>query len=73
MGTIADRDLYEIHHFFSSGFGYKNEVVEARTGEATLICPKELRKFIADEITQKIVNGAWIFYLITGSELLERV
>lgn len=55
-GTIAGRDIYDVHYFFSRGFGYDSEVIKERTGLGTKQYLKELRQFIEKKVTQKIVD-----------------
>jgi predicted nucleotidyltransferase component of viral defense system len=62
-GTIAGRDIYDIHHFFSQGYNYKEEIVKERTGQTAISYLKKLKKFIADKITQKIINQDLNFLL----------
>jgi predicted nucleotidyltransferase component of viral defense system len=62
-GSIAARDLYDINHFFLSGFSYDSAVIlERRTAAAGnpgytikgfLV---ELERFIQNEVTQKVLD-----------------
>lgn len=54
--TIAGRDVYDIHYFFSHGYNYNKQIIEERTKEKTVDYLKILKKFIEDKITQKIIN-----------------
>ena len=54
--TIAGRDVYDIHYFFSHGYNYNKQVIEERTKEKTVDYLKTLKNFIEDKITQKIIN-----------------
>ncbi|QQR54730.1 nucleotidyl transferase AbiEii/AbiGii toxin family protein [Candidatus Peregrinibacteria bacterium] len=55
-GSIAGRDLFDIHTFFTKGFTYKPEVIEERRGVEAKIYLKELKKFIQEEITQTVID-----------------
>lgn len=54
-GTIAGRDIYDIHYFFSHGFNYKKEIIKERTGKSYLVYLKQLKKFIQNKVTQKVI------------------
>lgn len=51
--TIAGRDIYDIHHFFLSGFDFNRKVVEERTGESSSKYIKRLKNFIEKKITNR--------------------
>lgn len=55
-GSIAGRDIYDIHHFFLNGLSYDTEVIRDRRGVSELAYLKELRAFIARRITDAIIN-----------------
>ena len=55
-GSIAGRDLYDIHYFFMNGFGYKKEVIEERRKKNSKEFLMELVEFIEKNITQKIID-----------------
>jgi len=61
--SIAGRDVYDIHYFFSHGFDYKKEIIEERTKKSTLSYLKELRSFIDKKVTQKVINQDLNFLL----------
>lgn len=61
--TIAGRDIYDIHYFFSQGFDYKEEIIKERTGKDAIIYLKELRDFIKNRVSQKIINQDLNFLL----------
>jgi predicted nucleotidyltransferase component of viral defense system len=54
-GTITGRDIYDIHHFFTQGYGYHQAIIRERTG----ITPREylgrLIDFIKEHITETII------------------
>lgn len=54
--TIAGRDVYDIHYFFSQGYDYKQEIVKERTGKSALLYMKELKVFIKNKMSQTIIN-----------------
>ena len=54
--TIAGRDLYDIHHFFTQGYAYRGAVILERTGLEPRQYFVELIAFIQKHVTQKIVN-----------------
>lgn len=49
-GTLAGRDIYDIHHFFVKGYVYSSSVITERTG----LSPQEYFKQLTDFITQKV-------------------
>ncbi|MBU3918625.1 nucleotidyl transferase AbiEii/AbiGii toxin family protein [Patescibacteria group bacterium] len=62
-GTVAGRDVYDIHYFLSRGFDYKKEIIEQRTKKSTLSYLKELRSFIDKKVTEKVINQDLNFLL----------
>lgn len=62
-GQIAGRDVYDIHHYFSQGYDYKKEIIQERTEQTTLDYLKELRNFIENKITRKVINQDLNFLL----------
>ncbi len=62
-GTLAGRDVYDIHYFFTHGFDYKKEIIEERTGKIPLSYLKELQEFIKSKITQDVINQDLNFLL----------
>lgn len=63
QGTIAGRDVYDIHYFFWRGFNYKEEIIKERTKKSPLAYLKTLKKFIENRVTQKIINQDLNFLL----------
>ena len=55
-GTIAGRDIYDIHHFFMNGFEYDAGVIRERTGMETKEFFSELSDFINRKVTEKVVS-----------------
>ena len=62
-GTIAGRDIYDIHYFFSHGYHYKKEVIEERTKKTSQNYLRELITFIENKITQDIIDQDLNFLL----------
>ena len=55
-GSIAGRDVYDIHHFFLQGYNYNNQVIVDRRGVSVLEYFKKLREFVNNRITRKILE-----------------
>ncbi|MDA3839500.1 MAG: nucleotidyl transferase AbiEii/AbiGii toxin family protein [Patescibacteria group bacterium] len=55
-GSIAGRDLYDIHHFFLNGFNHNEEVIKERTDLELKAFFLKLEKFIKEKITDKIIS-----------------
>ncbi len=55
-GTIAARDIYDIHHFFVKGYSYNTAVIQERTGLGTGDYLRKLSEFIQKNVTQTIIN-----------------
>lgn len=55
-GSIAGRDVYDIHHFFLMGLSYDADVIRGRRGVLPIEYLKELRSFIARRITDTIID-----------------
>lgn len=55
-GSIAARDVYDIHHFFLNGFSYSEEVLQTRRDVSALEYLKDLRLFIEQHVTDTIIN-----------------
>lgn len=60
---IAGRDIYDIHHFFLSGFKYNIAVIKERTGKQPASYLKDLIKFIDNKVTDRIINEDLSFLL----------
>jgi len=54
-GSIAGRDIYDIHHFFLNAYNYSGEVIKERTGLEPLEFFKKLHLFIDKHITETIL------------------
>ncbi len=56
-GSIAGRDLYDIHHYFLQGFGYNKQIIMERRGiKDVKLFFIQLINFIKQNITQTIIN-----------------
>ena len=55
-GSIAGRDIYDIHHFFNHGFDYDDDVITERrqTDSQQYLC--ELKLFLEKKITQTMID-----------------
>jgi len=62
--VIAGRDLYDIHYFLSRGYSYKKEVIEERKKTSVNKYLNELKEFIKEKVTTKIINED-LSYLLT--------
>jgi predicted nucleotidyltransferase component of viral defense system len=54
--VVAGRDIYDIHHFFISGFDYIEAVIEERTGSKASAYLKHLANFIEKKVTDRTIN-----------------
>lgn len=54
--SIAGRDIYDIHHFFLSGYNYNKDVINERTGLSLIDFFKKLSDFINKHVTETILN-----------------
>ena len=55
-GSIAGRDLFDIHTFFINGESYNPEIIKERTDLELLDFLKKLKKFIKDKVTQTVID-----------------
>lgn len=62
--VIAGRDLYDINYFLSLGYPYKKEVIEERRKTSAYDFFVELREFISDKITERVITED-LSYLLT--------
>lgn len=56
FGSIAGRDIFDIHIFFMKGFRYKPEIIEERTGKTFLEFIRILSDFIEKKVTQTVID-----------------
>ncbi len=62
-GSIAGRDLYDIHHFLQKGFDFNEELIEERRGTNGKEYLEYLIEFIEDKATQTVINQDLNFLL----------
>jgi len=55
-GSIAGRDIYDIHYFFLQGYNYNSQVIAERTGVSALEYFQKLKEFVDKRITRKILE-----------------
>ena len=55
-GSIAGRDVYDIHYFFLQGYNYNSQVIIERTGVSVLEYFQKLKEFVENRITRKILE-----------------
>jgi len=55
-GSLAGRDIYDIHHFYISGYGYLPAVIKERTGLDQPQFLLKLIQFVQEHITQTIID-----------------
>lgn len=55
-GSIAGRDIYDIHHFFLNGYNYNKDVINERTELSLIDFFEKLSDFIKKHITEIILN-----------------
>ena len=65
-GSIAGRDLYDIHHFLQKGFDINNKLIEERKKMSATEYLKYLLNFIEDKVTQTTINQDLSFLLDYG-------
>lgn len=55
-GSIAGRDIYDIHYFYVQGYRYLPKIIQERTGFVLADFFRTLITFIEKNITQTIIN-----------------
>ena len=55
-GSIAGRDIYDIHYFLSHEFGYRSEIIKERRGVDAILHLRWLIEFIKKHVTQTIID-----------------
>lgn len=55
-GTIAGRDIYDIHHFLSAGLAWNAAVIEERTGMSVPKFFRALGDFIDERVTKTVID-----------------
>lgn len=60
-GSLAGRDVYDIHHFFFRGYRYNQEVIEERHKKPVIEAMREtndlLEKYVTDELINQDLNA----------------
>jgi len=54
--SIAGRDIYDIHYFFTHGYSYTSEVIQERTGMTVPDYLNKLAVFIKKKVNQTMIN-----------------
>jgi len=62
-GSIAGRDLYDIHYFFMRGFRYNEKIIIERRNASLDHFFQELINFIEEKISQTVINQDLNFLL----------
>jgi len=55
-GTIAGRDIYDIHHFFMNGYKINTDVITERRGVNKQEFFKELKSFVEKKVTNTVID-----------------
>lgn len=55
-GSVAGRDIYDIHYFFSQGYEYLPEVIKERRGVTLLEHFLNLKDFVEKEVTKQMID-----------------
>lgn len=55
-GTLAGRDIYDIHHFLFQGLPWNGAVIEERTGKSPRTFFRLLQNFIDEHVTQTVID-----------------
>ena len=55
-GSVAGRDLFDIHSFLLKGFEFKKDIIEEVSGKSATAYLKELKIFIEKHFTQTIID-----------------
>lgn len=55
-GSIAGRDIYDIHYFFLHRYNYRDEVIIERTGVSVNQYLEKLIAFISNKVTETVIN-----------------
>ena len=54
--SIAGRDIYDLHYFFTHGFSYKPAIIKERTGLPAGKYLLKLKEFITKRATQRVID-----------------
>lgn len=55
-GSVAGRDLFDVHAFILKGYAFKREVIEELSGKKAEVYLKGLKNFIEKKFTQKDID-----------------
>ncbi len=55
-GSIAGRDIYDIHYFYLKGYGYSPTIIKERTGLSQSNFLQKLIDFVQEHITQTVID-----------------
>lgn len=55
-GSVAGRDIFDIHTYFLRGFEYNGDVIKERSGKSVTVFLEELIKFIEKHVTETLIN-----------------
>jgi len=55
-GSVAGRDIYDIHYFFSQGYEYLPQVVKERRGVTLLKHFSDLKIFVEEKVTKQLID-----------------
>jgi len=55
-GSIAGRDIYDLHYFFIHSYSYHPAIITQRTGKSVQAYLKELKNFIEAKVSQVIID-----------------
>jgi len=61
-GSIAGRDIYDIHHFLQKGFDFNEKLIEERRQTDADSYLRYLIEFVEDKLTQTIINQDLNFF-----------
>ena len=56
FGSIAGRDIFDLHTFFSKGYAYLPQIIEERRKTKIKIFFEQLYNFIQKKVTQNILD-----------------
>jgi predicted nucleotidyltransferase component of viral defense system len=56
FSTLAGRDIYDLHYFFTHGFRYKQAIIKERTGLEAIKYLIKLKGFIDKKFNQRVID-----------------
>lgn len=54
--SIAGRDIYDLHYFFSQGYQYSKAVIQERAGKEVKDFLKQVYDFVEKKVSQKVID-----------------